>query len=57
MPDFTVETPLTPTNGGTGKSTFTQHSIVKGGASNAHTEIAVGSNNDVFRRRGLSRRM
>ncbi len=36
------------TRGGTGKATFTQHALLKGGASNAYDEIAVGSNDDVL---------
>jgi hypothetical protein len=39
---------LTPAKGGTGKTTFTQHALLKGGASNAFTEIPVGTENHVL---------
>jgi hypothetical protein len=34
--------------GGTGRTTFTQHALLKGGASNAYDLITVGSNDDVL---------
>ncbi|MDR4491372.1 MAG: hypothetical protein R2685_10805 [Candidatus Nitrosocosmicus sp.] len=39
---------LAVARGGTGKTTFTQHALLKGGASNAYDEITVGSNDQVL---------